>query len=495
MPQQTEFDLAKLLGSFERETFFRDWWEKQPLAVSRNDPSYYHGLFSPRDVDSVLAFTRPRFVDPDNLRPRNFVQGWLPDDEPFAGYYPELPAVQRAFAQGKTLIIKSMQRRWPAVAAMCRHLEAFFGCPVHTNLYLTPPGAQGFDAHYDTHEVFVLQIDGDKHWRFYGAARELPVANEEAAIPKDQLGSPTLEVFLQPGDLLYMPRGHVHEAFTSDRASLHLTVGINVYRWLDLLRQALDSAGAADVRFRQSLPLGLLSTGASPLTPTPLPTLGERGRGEGALKEKFRELLQLLAHRANLEGAVGAMTEAFVSKLAALPHDYFAVIDAERIELDTMLERTPGAIFRVVQQGDAVTLHAPGARIDGPAKIALALQFIARTRRFTPRALPDNLTSNAKLVLVRRLVREKLLTVVDSPNAAGEPCAERPRSAADLERFLRLAAEDPALAEEFWDMSDKPLFIERVVRRGEALDCWFAAAHVEEAMRAGWRSWLERASQ
>ena len=480
MPQQTEFDLAKLLGSFERETFFRDWWEERPLAVSRNDPSYYHGLFSPRDVDSVLAFTRPRFVDPDNLRPRNFVQGWLPDDEPFAGYYPELPAVQRAFAQGKTLIIKSMQRRWPAVAAMCRNLEAFFGCPVHTNLYLTPPGAQGFDAHYDTHEVFVLQIDGDKHWRFYGAARELPVANEEAAIPKDQLGSPTLEVFLQPGDLLYIPRGHIHEAFTSDRASLHLTVGVNVFRWLDLLQQALAGAGAADVRFRQSLPLGLLSTGA----PAP------------ALKDTFRELLQLLAHSAKLEDAVAAMTEAFVGKLAALPHDYFAVIDAERIELDTLLERTPGAIFRVVQQGDAVALHAPGARIDGPAKIAPALQFIARTRRFTPQALPDNLTSNAKLILVRRLVREKLLTVVDSPaNAAGETCAERPRSAADLERFLRLATEDPALAEEFWDMSDKPLFIERVVRRGEALDCWFAAAHVEEAMRAGWRGWLERASQ
>ncbi len=70
-----------------------------------------------------------------------------------------------------------------------------------------------------------------------------------------------------------------------------------------------------------------------------------------------------------------------------------------------------------------------------------------------------------------------------------------PRTAADLERFLRLAAEEPALVEEFWDMSDRPLFIERVVRRGEALGCWFAAAHVEEAMRAAWRVWLERANR
>ncbi len=110
-----------------------------------------------------------------------------------------------------------------------------------------------------------------------------------------------------------------------------------------------------------------------------------------------------------------------MGKLAALPQDYFAIDDPDQINLDTMLERALGVICRVVRKGDGVTLHAPGTRIDGPAKIAQALQFIARTRRFTPRALPDSLTSEAKLVLVRRLIRERLLTVVDAPaNAAGE---------------------------------------------------------------------------
>ncbi len=71
----------------------------------------------------------------------------------------------------------------------------------------------------------------------------------------------------------------------------------------------------------------------------------------------------------------------------------------------------------------------------------------------------------------------------------------QPRSAADLERFLRLVAADPALAEEFWDIKDKQDFISSVVRRGEELDCWFAAADVEEAMRASWRAWQERTRQ
>ena len=118
-------------------------------------------------------------------------------------------------------------------------------------------------------------------------------------------------------------------------------------------------------------------------------------------------MFQLLAQTANLEVAVAAMTEAFVGRLAALPHDTFAFVDADGIELDTLVERIPGAIFRVVKGGDRVALHAPGARIDGPGRITRALQFIARTERFTPRGLPDDLTADAKLVLVRRLISEQ----------------------------------------------------------------------------------------
>jgi hypothetical protein len=417
MNQSVAFDLAKLLGSVGSEAFFREHWERQPLALARNNPRYYDGLFSRRDLDSVIALTHPRFVDPDHLRDRNFVQGWLPDDEPFSGYYPDLPTVHRSYAHGKTVIIKAMHHRWPAVAAMCRDLEAIFDCPVHTNLYLTPCGAQGFDAHYDTHEVFVLQIDGEKHWRLYGAARELPLPDEAVTIAKDQLGSPTQEVLLQPGDLLYLPRGHVHEAFTSERSSLHLTVGVNVRRWVELLQQAIASAGAGDVRLRETLPLGLFSTAAT----------------QPGLKAKFRELLELVARTASLEDAAAASTDAFMSKLASLPHDHFAVVDANRIDLDTMVERAPGQIFRVVQNGESVTLRAPGGRIEGPAKIVRAMRFIAETQRFAPRDLPDTLTERAKLVLVQRLIREKLLTVVAAPaNGTGEPSAEGPQAALEL---------------------------------------------------------------
>jgi ribosomal protein L16 Arg81 hydroxylase len=399
---ETQWDLPKLLAPVDSALFFRDTWEKRPLTIARNDPTYFHSLFSLHDVDPIIAFTRPKFLEPADFKKggptaHSFVQGWLPDDQPLpVPFYPGLAEVHQAYQNGQTVIITAMQHRWSPVAALCRRLEEFFSCPVHTNMYLTPPGAQGFDAHFDTHEVFALQIEGVKLWRFYGSARQLPLAEERGTLRREQLPPPTLEVLLRPGDLLYMPRGHVHEAFTSDSQSLHLTVGVKVFRWADLLHQAVADLSARDVRFRESLPPGLLT-----------------GAGPAQVDQHIHELLQALIEKARPDVAVGRLAASFLGTLTALPGDYFTPMDADTVGLDTVLERTSGAICRVVGPEDGRTsLQFPGGSLDGPAKIASALQFIARTPRFVVRSLPDDLTNEAKLVLVRRLTRDRFLTVV-----------------------------------------------------------------------------------
>jgi ribosomal protein L16 Arg81 hydroxylase len=195
--------------------------------------------------------------------------------------YPGIGDLRQVFAQGKSVIIRSMQHRWPAIASLCRNLEAVFHCPVHANLYLTPPAAQSFEPHLDTHEVFALQIDGAKQWRLYGPAANLPLAEDKMMLPRARLGSPR-EVRLEAGDLLYIPRGHAHEAFTTDSSSLHLTVGVNVYRWADLLHQALAEVTRRDARFRETLPPGSVLG-------QPLPA---------GVTQRFQELLQALAQAA-----------------------------------------------------------------------------------------------------------------------------------------------------------------------------------------------------
>jgi hypothetical protein len=126
-------------------------------------------------------------------------------------------------------------------------------------------------------------------------------------------------------------------------------------------------------------------------------------------------LLQALAGRARPEEAVERLAGNFLSRLAALPGPYFGGDDEQQVGLETVLERAPGAICRVVREPDGrVALHYPGNRIDGPTRIAAALDFIARTPRFAVGQLPDGLTPDSKLVLARRLVREKFLTIVEA---------------------------------------------------------------------------------
>jgi ribosomal protein L16 Arg81 hydroxylase len=102
-----------------------------------------------------------------------------------------------------------------------------------------------------------MQLEGVKHWRLYERTELLPLATDKVGSPELPLGA-AREVCLKPGDLLYIPRGHVHDAHTSDIFSLHLTVGINVYRWADLIHHAVACISRKESRFRELIPGGAL---------------------------------------------------------------------------------------------------------------------------------------------------------------------------------------------------------------------------------------------
>ena len=297
-----------------------------------------------------------------------------------------------------TVIIMTMQQRWAPVATLCRELEAFFRCPVHANLYLTPEGAQGFDAHFDTHEVFVLQLEGAKQWRLFGSPRPLPLVDERFDVPKDQLGPPR-EVRLEAGDLLYIPRGFVHEAFTSEQASLHLTVGVNVYRWADLLGEALAAAHAgrpavprSDCRVRSwgpSGPAGPCASG-SPSWSRRWPPVADLGPGRPG------------------SWATSSLASCCPCPAIGSP----LPTDGESVELDTVLEKMPGLIGRVVSPGRlGLPSSTPAGKSAGRSRSPRRFGSRPRPTDSLVRDLPDDLSDDAKLVLARRLVRERLFRI------------------------------------------------------------------------------------
>lgn len=386
-------DFAGLIDPIPADAFFRDTWEKRPLAIHRNDPGYYGDLFSLHDVEGVIAFTKPRHSDLRVIKkdaPSPPVTAQRPGREDA----PDLTKLYAAYHDGHTINVSNLQERWAPLATLCANLESFLGHPAGANMYLTPQNAQGFAPHFDTHDVFIVQTHGEKTWRLYEGPQELPLDVQGTSGSVDSVGALIDEVSLGAGDLLYIPRGIVHEARTSTTSSLHVTIGIYVFRWVDLVGSALMSAARDDARFREALPPGYLQ--------------------RTDLQHRLEELLEAAARNVDSVAAVNHLTDLFIAPRAPRPDGHFATLDrVGSIDLETKLTRRAGMICRVSAQNASASINFPGGAVSGPRFIEPALHFIASAGAFRVRELPSALDDEAKRVLARRLVREGLLTIED----------------------------------------------------------------------------------
>ncbi|MFK4107778.1 cupin domain-containing protein [Streptomyces sp. NPDC002176] len=177
-------------------------------------------------------------------------------------------ALWRLFADGATLVLQALQRTWGPVGELCAGLSAELGHPVQANAYITPPQSQGFDDHYDVHDVFVVQIQGSKRWLVREPVhpdplRDQPWTDRRDAVAEAAEGPAYIDTVLEPGDVLYLPRGWLHAARAKGEVSIHLTLGVHVWTRYALAEQLAEAALAAlrdDPWARASLPLGADAT-------------------------------------------------------------------------------------------------------------------------------------------------------------------------------------------------------------------------------------------
>ena len=76
------------------------------------------------------------------------------------------------------MVLQGLHRVWPPIIELCQQLAAELGHPVQANAYVTPPQNQGFSNHYDVHDVFVLQIEGEKRWQIHAPVLEAPLRDQ-----------------------------------------------------------------------------------------------------------------------------------------------------------------------------------------------------------------------------------------------------------------------------------------------------------------------------
>ena len=247
-------------------TFAARHWASRPLLSAAADlPAAFDDLLDLAAVDELISRRglRTPFLrvarDGKVVEARQFTRGGGAGAE-IADQVADDRLLQLVL-DGSTIVLQGLHRAWPPLVEFGSRLAAELGHPVQINAYVTPPQSRGFSAHFDVHDVFVLQVAGEKRWVIHEPVHPAPLRDHEwtryrSAVEERAAGEPTIDTVLTPGDALYLPRGFLHSAEALGDVSVHLTVGIHsVTRYA--LVEALAALAAQEPELRASLPLGV----------------------------------------------------------------------------------------------------------------------------------------------------------------------------------------------------------------------------------------------
>jgi mannose-6-phosphate isomerase-like protein (cupin superfamily) len=384
-----------LISPVGRQEFFEYYWEKRPLVIiNRDRPDYFARLLSFEEVDRVITTLDRRFPD---ICLKNAARPVGPDEYTMSGGALDVAKLYQLFQDGSTVTLAYLDTVIPALTRFCRSLEAEFSCPFQTNVYMTPPGAQGAAPHYDTHDVFVLQVAGSKQWTIFGTPVESPLPSQDFDPQAHELGAPTLEFELQAGDVAYIPRGVAHEARSTDTVSLHITTGILRYTWADLLLECVAAASLNDPAFRKALPPGFARSDFD----------------RTAARETLGGLLARAANGSSFDPALDYFVDRFMSSCAPVLEGQMSQLAAvDSLSLNSLVGARVGVISRLESSPHSEIIHCYGRTITFPAYARDAVRFASANSSFAVRDLPV-LDDAGKLTLIRRLIREGLLQALE----------------------------------------------------------------------------------
>jgi cupin superfamily protein len=299
-PRWEEDALGFLIAPVGREDFLDRVYEREALINIRNEPERYADLLTLEALDHFIASAdlREGMVDLTNHRNRIERDAYIDDQGRVSR-----SVLTEEYLKGATIILPQFHESMFNLGEFCRALEEVFSCHMQTNIYLTPQagddgtGNQGFPPHYDNHDVFVLQISGQKKWRIYGTPVETPYRGEQFELGRHEAGPVTREFTLGPGDCLYLPRGLMHDAENvGAEPSLHITAGLITKTWADLLLESISELALTSPEFRRSLPAGFAN----------------RDFDREAARDQFDRLTKLIAAEAGMDSAFDLLADNFL---------------------------------------------------------------------------------------------------------------------------------------------------------------------------------------
>ena len=343
----------EIMAPLGAETFLRDYLGQQPLHL-QGSPAKFHDVMNWDVLNRLLGTTSV-------WTPQTMMLILDRETVPPAGYAtltaarnggsemrPDPVRVQQHLARGATMVLNFIDQLTPELAEVARTLERSLGGTVQANLYLSSKRKQGFNAHFDFHDVFAMHVMGEKTWTVFKGRCEWPIqhpmfegwSRERHDQHKGELWR---EVTLKPGDLLYLPRGQYHYALADDGPCVHIAWGVTYPIGMDVVSYAFERMVGESLG-RANLP-----------------------RDRAALQARLAEIGRLIAQKLTEPQAVDDMARTW-ERLGAGRETYHL---PEVIEQAEPAYRVRRAGLRLVSQGGRHGLVKEGTRqaVEVPAAI------------------------------------------------------------------------------------------------------------------------------
>ncbi|MEC9347089.1 MAG: cupin domain-containing protein [Pseudomonadota bacterium] len=296
----------EMLAPVEPAQFLDAIYRREPLHIP-GSAAKVRGICAWDDFAQLLAMTSVwtdktlRLVlDNAAIAPEDYCSGTLGRDMTDV-LRPDPARLQHWLDQGATVVADLVETLSPGIRAAADALAMGLGVQVTCNAYCSQAGRQAFASHFDTMEVFALQVAGRKVWRVYEGRFEAPLERPGYNYPSfDQAhhdrarGKVALEVEMKPGDLLYIPRGVYHDALATSEACLHLSFGTTEATGLDFLGWFVNSLDSFELMRRPMPPYD--DVAAHDAHVTALTALAAKLLARPDLGEQFREEQKRRAH-------------------------------------------------------------------------------------------------------------------------------------------------------------------------------------------------------
>ncbi|MGW6703901.1 cupin domain-containing protein [Streptomyces sp. NPDC054956] len=357
-----DYAFADLVG--DEQVFFTEYFNKKPMLRKSAVPGDPRDILSHRKLDQLvnLEVVRPPYIKvnlkgngvPEQGYTRNVVvQGQTITDV----VDPE--KIYELFRAGATVTWCSLNQIVPELRDFTRVISERMAVRTDSVAFLTPTGKKGYPPHHDPVDLFIVQLEGTKHWKLWNPPAER--LGDNAQYTLEGLGEPEIEVSLQPGDVLYLPYGTPHAAAAEGKASLHLSVMMRPRMWKDLLRQTVEEL-IADDEFNA------------------YPYIGELRSSEA--ESGFTEKIAALAARLQTVAADGEAAAAELDRLADLGrhmegssegHTFQSIADMDDLGPDARLRRGSAPLEFGVSDNGRTQMTVNGHKIAVPTPIAETL--------------------------------------------------------------------------------------------------------------------------